>query len=169
MTLDELLEDFKASLHVYNWKVLEDFPSFLLIASKLANVRNEYRLPLSRISKQNLVPIWNNLKNKYPCFRESLNFGCFKTGRRSSLQNSSITLTYSSDPLQSVTMPSVFQRKELYDYQTLTLRWKRKISYSWTILIECCLYIKAWKLDQKMWQMKEKMDAIKIDIIPVTF
>uniref|UniRef100_A0A8C4MV45 DExD/H-box 60 like n=1 Tax=Equus asinus asinus TaxID=83772 RepID=A0A8C4MV45_EQUAS len=47
--LDELPEDFKAALQEYNLKVMEDFASFLLIASKLANMRNEYRLPLSRI------------------------------------------------------------------------------------------------------------------------
>ncbi|XP_058406305.1 probable ATP-dependent RNA helicase DDX60-like [Diceros bicornis minor] len=47
--LDELPEDFKAALHEYNLKVMEDFASFLLIASKLVNMRNEYRLPLSRI------------------------------------------------------------------------------------------------------------------------
>ncbi|XP_023492096.2 probable ATP-dependent RNA helicase DDX60-like isoform X2 [Equus caballus] len=46
--LDELPEDFKAALQEYNLKVMEDFASFLLIASKLANMKNEYRLPLSR-------------------------------------------------------------------------------------------------------------------------
>ncbi|XP_012414681.2 probable ATP-dependent RNA helicase DDX60-like isoform X2 [Trichechus manatus latirostris] len=47
--LDELPEDFKAALQEYNLKVAKDFASFLLISSKLVNVRNECRLPLSRI------------------------------------------------------------------------------------------------------------------------
>lgn len=64
MILDELPEDFKAALQEYNLKVMEDFASFLLIASKLANMKNEYRLPLSRTSKQILVPFWKNLRNK---------------------------------------------------------------------------------------------------------
>ncbi|KAM9191810.1 putative ATP-dependent RNA helicase DDX60-like [Dugong dugon] len=47
--LDELPEDFKAALQEYNLKVAKDFASFLLISSKLVNVKNKCRLPLSRI------------------------------------------------------------------------------------------------------------------------
>uniref|UniRef100_A0A8I5NA33 RNA helicase n=1 Tax=Papio anubis TaxID=9555 RepID=A0A8I5NA33_PAPAN len=47
--LAELPEDFKAALHEYNLAVMKDFASFLLIASKSVNKKNEYQLPLSRI------------------------------------------------------------------------------------------------------------------------
>ncbi|XP_033071524.1 probable ATP-dependent RNA helicase DDX60-like isoform X2 [Trachypithecus francoisi] len=47
--LAELPEDFKAALHEYNLAVMKDFASFLLIASKSVNMKNEYQLPLSRI------------------------------------------------------------------------------------------------------------------------
>ncbi|XP_063090855.1 probable ATP-dependent RNA helicase DDX60 isoform X2 [Cavia porcellus] len=47
--LDDLPEDFLAALDEYNTKVKKDFASFLLIVSKLADMTQEYELPLSKI------------------------------------------------------------------------------------------------------------------------
>ncbi|XP_006864611.1 PREDICTED: probable ATP-dependent RNA helicase DDX60-like, partial [Chrysochloris asiatica] len=47
--LDELPEDFNASLHEYNMNVTKDFASFLLIVSKMTDMKQEYQLPLSNI------------------------------------------------------------------------------------------------------------------------
>lgn len=62
--LDELPEDFSDALDEYNMKIMEDFTTFLRIVSKLADMNQEYQLPLSKISKYILPPLWNNLKNK---------------------------------------------------------------------------------------------------------
>lgn len=64
MFLEDLPEDFNAALDEYNMKVTEDFASFLLIVSKLADMKQEYQLPLSKISKYILAPLWNNVKKK---------------------------------------------------------------------------------------------------------
>nr|XP_023492101.1 probable ATP-dependent RNA helicase DDX60 isoform X1 [Equus caballus] len=48
--LEDLPEDFNAALDEYNMKVTEDFASFLLIVSKLADMKQEYQLPLSKIN-----------------------------------------------------------------------------------------------------------------------
>ncbi|XP_036022571.1 probable ATP-dependent RNA helicase DDX60 [Onychomys torridus] len=47
--LDDLPEDFSAALHEYNMQVTEDFAFFLLIVSRLADMKQEYQLPLSKI------------------------------------------------------------------------------------------------------------------------
>ncbi|XP_012580452.1 PREDICTED: probable ATP-dependent RNA helicase DDX60 [Condylura cristata] len=47
--LDDLPEDFDAALQEYNKNISEDFTSFLLIVSKLADMKQEYQLPLSKI------------------------------------------------------------------------------------------------------------------------
>ncbi|XP_059100446.1 probable ATP-dependent RNA helicase DDX60 [Peromyscus eremicus] len=47
--LDDLPEDFSAALHEYNMQVTEDFATFLLIVSRLADMKQEYQLPLSKI------------------------------------------------------------------------------------------------------------------------
>ncbi|XP_006896732.1 PREDICTED: probable ATP-dependent RNA helicase DDX60-like [Elephantulus edwardii] len=47
--LDDLPEDFNAALLEYNMNVTKDFVSFLLIVSKLADMKQEYQLPLSNI------------------------------------------------------------------------------------------------------------------------
>ncbi|KFO30865.1 Putative ATP-dependent RNA helicase DDX60, partial [Fukomys damarensis] len=47
--LDDLPEDFSAALDEYNMQVTKDFASFLLIVSKLADMKQEYQLPLSEI------------------------------------------------------------------------------------------------------------------------
>ncbi|KAL1773034.1 putative ATP-dependent RNA helicase DDX60, partial [Sigmodon hispidus] len=47
--LDDLPEDFKEALLGYNMQVTEDFASFLLIVSQLADMKQEYQLPLSKI------------------------------------------------------------------------------------------------------------------------
>nr|XP_023439527.2 probable ATP-dependent RNA helicase DDX60 isoform X2 [Dasypus novemcinctus] len=47
--LDDLPDDFDEALYEYNTKVTEDFASFLLIVSKLADMKQEYQLPLSKI------------------------------------------------------------------------------------------------------------------------
>uniref|UniRef100_A0A8C5JYK5 DDX60-like winged helix domain-containing protein n=2 Tax=Jaculus jaculus TaxID=51337 RepID=A0A8C5JYK5_JACJA len=47
--LDDLPEDFSAALHEYNIQITEDFASFLQIVSKLADMKQEYQLPLSKI------------------------------------------------------------------------------------------------------------------------
>ncbi|XP_006864612.1 PREDICTED: probable ATP-dependent RNA helicase DDX60 [Chrysochloris asiatica] len=49
MLLDDLPEDFNAALHEYNMNVTKDFASLLIIASKLADMKQEYQLPLSNI------------------------------------------------------------------------------------------------------------------------
>ncbi|KAM4836866.1 putative ATP-dependent RNA helicase DDX60 [Thomomys bottae] len=46
--LEELPKDFKAALEDYNRKVTNDFTSFLLIVSKLADMKQECELPLSK-------------------------------------------------------------------------------------------------------------------------
>ncbi|XP_045058537.2 probable ATP-dependent RNA helicase DDX60 isoform X2 [Desmodus rotundus] len=48
--LEDLPEDFNAALHEYNMTVTKDFASFLLIVSKLADMKQEYQLPLSKIN-----------------------------------------------------------------------------------------------------------------------
>ncbi|XP_045687217.1 probable ATP-dependent RNA helicase DDX60 isoform X1 [Phyllostomus hastatus] len=47
--LEDLPKDFDAALHKYNRTVTKDFASFLLIVSKLADMKQEYQLPLSKI------------------------------------------------------------------------------------------------------------------------
>ncbi|XP_029057541.1 probable ATP-dependent RNA helicase DDX60 [Monodon monoceros] len=47
--LEDLPEDFKAALDEYNTNVTKDFASFLLIVSKLADMKQEHQLPLSKI------------------------------------------------------------------------------------------------------------------------
>ncbi|XP_058406303.1 probable ATP-dependent RNA helicase DDX60 [Diceros bicornis minor] len=47
--LEDLPEDFNAALHEYNMQVTKDFASFLLIVSRLADMKQEYQLPLSKI------------------------------------------------------------------------------------------------------------------------
>lgn len=47
--LDDLPEDFSAALNEYNMNVTKDFASFLQIVSKLADMKQEYELPLSKI------------------------------------------------------------------------------------------------------------------------
>ncbi|XP_027622591.1 probable ATP-dependent RNA helicase DDX60 isoform X2 [Tupaia chinensis] len=47
--LDDLPEDFSAALHEYNMGIAKDFASFLLIVSKLADMKQEHQLPLSKI------------------------------------------------------------------------------------------------------------------------
>nr|XP_014994961.1 probable ATP-dependent RNA helicase DDX60 [Macaca mulatta] len=47
--LDELPEDFSDALDEYNMKIMEDFTTFLRIVSKLADMNQEYQLPLSKI------------------------------------------------------------------------------------------------------------------------
>ncbi|XP_036137795.1 probable ATP-dependent RNA helicase DDX60 isoform X2 [Molossus molossus] len=48
--LEDLPEDFNAALHEYNMQVTKDFASFLQIVSKLADMKQEYQLPLSKIN-----------------------------------------------------------------------------------------------------------------------
>nr|XP_032658571.1 probable ATP-dependent RNA helicase DDX60 isoform X3 [Chelonoidis abingdonii] len=45
--LDDLPEDFAVALHEYNNKIEENFGHFLLIISKMADMKQEYQLPLS--------------------------------------------------------------------------------------------------------------------------
>ncbi|XP_028350083.1 probable ATP-dependent RNA helicase DDX60 isoform X2 [Physeter macrocephalus] len=47
--LEDLPEDFKAALVEYNTNVTKDFASFLLIVSRLADMKQEHQLPLSKI------------------------------------------------------------------------------------------------------------------------
>ncbi|XP_038173537.1 probable ATP-dependent RNA helicase DDX60 [Arvicola amphibius] len=47
--LDDLPEDFSEALLEYNTQVTEDFAAFLLIVSRLADMKQEYQLPLSKI------------------------------------------------------------------------------------------------------------------------
>ncbi|XP_017363054.1 probable ATP-dependent RNA helicase DDX60-like isoform X3 [Cebus imitator] len=47
--LDDLPEDFSDALDEYNRKIMEDFSTFLQIVSKLADMNQEYQLPLSKI------------------------------------------------------------------------------------------------------------------------
>ncbi|XP_057609085.1 probable ATP-dependent RNA helicase DDX60 [Chionomys nivalis] len=47
--LDDLPEDFSEALLEYNTQVTEDFAAFLLIVSQLADMKQEYQLPLSKI------------------------------------------------------------------------------------------------------------------------
>lgn len=55
--LDDLPADFSDALLEYNRQVTEDFASFLLIVSRLADMKQEYQLPLSKIGKCILVPL----------------------------------------------------------------------------------------------------------------
>nr|XP_019587029.1 PREDICTED: probable ATP-dependent RNA helicase DDX60 [Rhinolophus sinicus] len=48
--LEDLPEDFNAALNEYNTQVTKDFASFLLIVSKLADMKQEHQLPLSNIN-----------------------------------------------------------------------------------------------------------------------
>lgn len=47
--LDDLPQDFSDALLEYNMQVTKDFASFLLIVSRLADMKQEYQLPLSKI------------------------------------------------------------------------------------------------------------------------
>uniref|UniRef100_A0A8C0WR29 ATP-dependent RNA helicase DDX60 n=1 Tax=Castor canadensis TaxID=51338 RepID=A0A8C0WR29_CASCN len=47
--LDELPKDFLAALQEYNMQITKDFAAFLLIVSKLADMKQECQLPLSKI------------------------------------------------------------------------------------------------------------------------
>ncbi|XP_050017753.1 probable ATP-dependent RNA helicase DDX60 isoform X3 [Alexandromys fortis] len=47
--LDDLPEDFSEALLEYNTQVTEDFAAFLQIVSRLADMKQEYQLPLSKI------------------------------------------------------------------------------------------------------------------------
>ncbi|EDL82748.1 rCG41175, partial [Rattus norvegicus] len=47
--LDDLPQDFSDALLEYNMQVTRDFASFLLIVSRLADMKQEYQLPLSKI------------------------------------------------------------------------------------------------------------------------
>ncbi|XP_042698062.2 probable ATP-dependent RNA helicase DDX60 isoform X4 [Chrysemys picta bellii] len=47
--LEDLPEDFAVALHEFNNKIEENFGHFLLIISKMADMKQEYQLPLSRI------------------------------------------------------------------------------------------------------------------------
>lgn len=62
--LDDLPKDFNDALREYNMDVTKDFASFLLNVAKLADMEQEYQLPLSKISKYILTPLWNDLKKK---------------------------------------------------------------------------------------------------------
>lgn len=62
--LDDLPEDFNDALHEYNMDITKDFASFLLNVARLADVKQEYELPLSKTSKYILAPLWNGLKKK---------------------------------------------------------------------------------------------------------
>ncbi|XP_029794930.1 probable ATP-dependent RNA helicase DDX60 isoform X2 [Suricata suricatta] len=48
--LEDLPEDFHDALHEYNMNVTKDFASFIITVSKLADMKQEYQLPLSKIS-----------------------------------------------------------------------------------------------------------------------
>ncbi|KAK7817668.1 hypothetical protein U0070_018632 [Myodes glareolus] len=50
--LEDLPEDFSEALLEYNMQVTEDFAAFLLIVSRLADMKQEYQLPLSKIGKE---------------------------------------------------------------------------------------------------------------------
>nr|XP_006219687.3 probable ATP-dependent RNA helicase DDX60 [Vicugna pacos] len=67
--LEDLPEDFKAALDEYNMNVTKGFASFLLVVSKLADMKQEHQLPLSKIGKWVLALLWNNLKNESSCLR----------------------------------------------------------------------------------------------------
>lgn len=61
MFLDDLPQDFSDALLEYSMQVAKDFASFLLIVSRLADMKQEYQLPLSKIGKYILVLLWVNL------------------------------------------------------------------------------------------------------------
>lgn len=46
--LEDLPEDFNDALHEYNMNVTKEFASFLLNVAKLADMKQEYQLPLSK-------------------------------------------------------------------------------------------------------------------------
>ncbi|XP_019521038.1 PREDICTED: probable ATP-dependent RNA helicase DDX60 isoform X2 [Hipposideros armiger] len=48
--LEDLPKDFNDALHEYNMQATKDFAFFLLIVSKLADMKQEYQLPLSNIN-----------------------------------------------------------------------------------------------------------------------
>eukprot|EP00071_Canis_lupus_P023777 XP_013975221.1 probable ATP-dependent RNA helicase DDX60 [Canis lupus familiaris] len=48
--LEDLPEDFNDALHEYNMNVTKEFASFLLNVAKLADMKQEYQLPLSKIN-----------------------------------------------------------------------------------------------------------------------
>uniref|UniRef100_A0A674I9V2 DExD/H-box helicase 60 n=1 Tax=Terrapene triunguis TaxID=2587831 RepID=A0A674I9V2_9SAUR len=50
--LEDLPEDFAVALHEYNNKIEENFGHFLLIISKMADMKQEYQLPLSRTGNE---------------------------------------------------------------------------------------------------------------------
>lgn len=56
MFLDDLPDDFNEALLEYNMQVTKDFAAFLLIVSRLADMKQEYQLPLSKIGKCVSVP-----------------------------------------------------------------------------------------------------------------
>ncbi|XP_077209763.1 putative ATP-dependent RNA helicase DDX60 isoform X2 [Paroedura picta] len=47
--LEDLPEDFAAALHEYNCKIQENFGQFLQIVSTMADMKQEYQLPLSKL------------------------------------------------------------------------------------------------------------------------
>ncbi|KAB1262734.1 putative ATP-dependent RNA helicase DDX60, partial [Camelus dromedarius] len=67
--LEDLPEDFKAALDEYNMNVTKGFASFLLVVSKLADMKQEHQLPLSKIGKWVLALLWNNLETESSCLR----------------------------------------------------------------------------------------------------
>lgn len=67
--LEDLPKDFKDALDQYNKNVTEDFASFLMIVSRLADMKQEYQLPLSHTGRCIFAPLRNNWKNKYSCLR----------------------------------------------------------------------------------------------------
>lgn len=69
MFLEDLPKDFKDALDQYNKNVTEDFASFLMIVSRLADMKQEYQLPLSHTGRCIFAPLRNNWKNKYSCLR----------------------------------------------------------------------------------------------------
>ena len=73
MFLDALPEDFSEALLEYNTQVTEDFAAFLRIVSRLADMKEEYQLPLSKIGKCVLVPMWSNLIIVLP---KDMPYGC---------------------------------------------------------------------------------------------
>lgn len=50
--LEDLPEDFADAVNEYNTKVEENFAHFLLTTAKLADMEQEYRLPLSKTGRK---------------------------------------------------------------------------------------------------------------------
>ncbi|EGW01370.1 putative ATP-dependent RNA helicase DDX60 [Cricetulus griseus] len=71
--LDDLPEDFNEALNEYNMKVTMDFAAFLLIVSRLADMKQEYQLPLSKIVAigstllHYLIDMCEKIRTKLPC------------------------------------------------------------------------------------------------------